>query len=213
MLFLNLFDAHLALLLAAVILSATTGFLALVRDIRSPAYRAFGLGMAALTAETILSYLCLHAVLPDEAVRWFRWRLVAVAFIPGSWLLFSLSYARRNYDEFGRTWKWTLIGFFAVPLGLVSLGRDYLFSGYARATADGNWIIPIGWPGYGFYVCLLAGSVLVLANLEKTLRTSYGGIRWQIKFSILGAGFLLPPASTPRLRSCCFPSPARGLSP
>ena len=146
--------------------------------------------MAALIAETILSYLSLDAVLPGEAVRWVTWRLDAAAFIPGSWLLFSLSYARRNYDEFSRTWKWALIGSFAVPLGLVFLGWDYLFSGYAGSSADGNWIVPIGWSGYGFHICLLLGSVLILANLEKTLRTSYGAIRWQIKFSILGAGIL-----------------------
>ena len=95
-----------------------------------------------------------------------------------------------NYDEFSRTWKWALIGSFAVPLGLVFLGWDYLFSGYPGESADGNWIFPIGWSGYCFHICLLLGSVLILANLEKTLRTSYGAIRWQIKFSILGAGIL-----------------------
>jgi putative PEP-CTERM system histidine kinase len=186
----NTVDMYLIVLLPAVILSAATGSLALVRDIRSPAYRAFALGMAALTAETILSYLSLEALSRDEAVRWAIWSLNAAAFIPGSWLLFSLSYARRNYDEFSRTWKWALIGSFAVPLGLVTLGSDHLFSGYARSSADGNWIIPIGWSGYGFYISLLLGSVLILANLEKTLRSSYGAIRWQIKFSILGAGIL-----------------------
>ena len=186
----DIVDMNLLLLLAAVILSAATGSLALARDIRSPAYRAFALGMAALIAETILCYLSMHAVLPGEAVRWFKWRLSAAAFVPGIWLLFSLSYARLNYDEFSRTWKWALIGSFAVPLALVSLGWDYLFSGYPRGAADGNWIFPIGWSGYGLHICLLLGSVLILANLEKTLRTSYGAIRWQIKFSILGAGIL-----------------------
>jgi len=178
------------LLLVAVILSAATGSLALARDIRSPAYRAYAFGMAALIAETILCYLSMHAVLPGEAVRWFKWSLSAAAFIPGSWLLFSLSYARQNYDEFSRTWKWALIGSFAVPLALVLLGWDFLFSGYPGESADGNWIFPIGWSGYCFHICLLLGSVLILANLEKTLRTSYGAIRWQIKFAILGAGIL-----------------------
>jgi len=178
------------LLLAAVILSAATGSLALARDIRSPAYRAFALGMAALIAEAVLSYLSLRAVMPGEALRWFKWSLGAAAFIPGSWLLFSLSYARLNYNEFSGTWKWALIGSFAVPLVLVFLGWDYLFSGYPKGAADGNWVIPIGWSGYCLHICLLLGSVLILANLEKTLRTSYGAIRWQIKFSILGAGIL-----------------------
>jgi len=187
---LNFSDMRFIISLSAVILSAATGSLALVRDVRSPAYRAFSLGMAALIAETILSNLSLDAVSPEEAVRWSKWCLNAMAFVPGSWLLFSLSYARQNYDEFSRTWKWALIAAFAVPLGLVSLGRDYLFSRHAIGPADGNWIIPIGWSGYVFYISLLLCSVLILANLEKTLKTSYGAIRWQIKFSILGVGIL-----------------------
>jgi putative PEP-CTERM system histidine kinase len=183
-------NMNLIIPVTALILSAATGSLALVSDIRSPAYRAFALGMAALIAETALSCFSLDAVLASEAVRWSKWRLAATAFVPGCWLLFSLSYARRNFDEFSRAWKWVLFGSFAFPVLLVSLGRDYLFSGYARVYPDGSWIIPVGWSGYCFYISLLLCSVLVLANLEKTLRTSYGNIRWQIKFSILGVGII-----------------------
>ena len=39
----------------------------------------------------------LNALLPSEAVRWSKWRMAATALLPGSWLLFSLSYARRNF--------------------------------------------------------------------------------------------------------------------
>ncbi len=181
---------YLIIPLAAVILSAATGFLALVRDMRSPAYRAFALGMAALISEMILSWLTLHTILPGEALKWCRWRFNAAAFIPGSWLLFSLSYARQNYTEFSKTWKWALIASFAVPLGLASLGWDHLSGGYPRVSEDGNWIIPIGWAGYGIYVVILLSSALILANLEKTLMTSFGAIRWQIKYTILGVGTL-----------------------
>jgi putative PEP-CTERM system histidine kinase len=176
--------------LAAVIFSAATGVLALVRDIRSPAYRAFAFGMAALTAELILSWLNVRAELPGEALRWCRWRLNATAFIPGSWLLFSLSYARENYAEFSKTWKWGIVASFAIPVVLASLCWTDLTSGYPRFAGDGEWITPIGWAGYVIYVVMLLSSVLILANLEKTLLTSFGAIRWQIKFTILGVGIL-----------------------
>ena len=55
-------------------------------------------------------------------------------------------------------------------------------------TATG--LFPSAGRATALYISLLLGSVLVLANLEKTLRTSYGAIRWQIKFSILGVGIL-----------------------
>ena len=177
-----------AVCFSAAALSAVTGALALARHLRSPAHRAFALGMAAFAAEAVLSCLILDAVLPGEAVMWSRWRTAAGALVPGSWLLFSLSYARSNFDEFSRNWKWVIVASFVVPAGLALLGWNDLFSTSARLTENGAWLIPLGWSGYGLYVCLLICSVMVLANLEKTLRTSHGAIRWQIKFSIIGTG-------------------------
>ena len=183
-------NVYLIFSLPAVILCAATGSLALVRNIRSPAYRAFAIGMAVLIAETVLSYFNLNALLPSEAVRWSKWRMAATALLPGSWLLFSLSYARRNFDEFGRTWKWVVLRSFAIPVLSVFMGWDYLFSGHAGVARDGSSIIPVGWSGYCFYISLLLCSVLILADIQKTLRTSYGAVRRQIKFSILGVGIL-----------------------
>jgi putative PEP-CTERM system histidine kinase len=183
-------DTHFAIAITGVILSIATALLAPVRDFRSFAYRAFALGMLAFAAETIFFLFGLEAIRSHEAVAWAKWRLTASAFLPGCWLLFSLSYARENYREFIAKWKWTVFASFALTLPLVSLGRDYLFSGSAFMSSDGNWIIPLGWSGYIFYICFLLSSVLILANLEKTLRSSSGKIRWQIKFSLIGIGAL-----------------------
>jgi len=46
--------------------------------------------------------------------------------------------------------------------------------------------LPLGYIGKAFYAVFLISAVLILANLEYTLRASTGRIRWQIKFIILG---------------------------
>lgn len=181
---------NLATCIAASILCAATGCVALARDARSPAYRSFAFGMAVMTGETIVSYLAMNASTPEQALMWSRWGLNVAALLPGSWLVFSLSYARRNFDEFSSTWKWALIAAFVVPVGLASLGWNNLFGPYAEVSDIGYWIMPIGLCGRVFYVTLLLCSVLILANLEKTLRATRGAIRWQIKFSILAAAVI-----------------------
>ncbi|MGC8495153.1 MAG: XrtA/PEP-CTERM system histidine kinase PrsK [Syntrophobacteraceae bacterium] len=176
------------LCLSAAVLCVATGALALVRDVRSTAYRAFALGMGVFAAQAVLSGLGLNAMGPGEAAGWCRWYMTAGALIPGSWLLFSLSYARSNFDEFGRAWKWVIVAAFVVPVGFAVSGWTHLLSSYAILERNGNWVMPLGWAGYGLSVTLLVFSAMVLANLEKTLRSSHGAIRWQIKFAILGVG-------------------------
>ncbi len=181
---------QLALALAGIALSLATAVLALVRDHRSIAYRAFAFGMVALAAETILSVFAGGAVWSEDAIGWGKWRLIAGAFVPGSWLLFSLSYSRQNYRQFVNEWKWVILVSFAAPLLLVSVAGDYLFAEYKYLFTKQIWLLVLGPSGYVFQVLMLLFSVIILANLEKTLRTSYGAIRWQIKFSVLGIGLI-----------------------
>jgi len=181
---------ELALALAGIALSIVTAVLALWRNFRSPAYIAFAFGMTALAAETLLSLFADGAILSGDAIGWAKLRLAAGAFIPGSWLLFSLSYSRQNYKQFVKGWKWIILASFAVPVLLVSVAGGHLFIGSRYAFAKQTWLLALGPSGYAFFVFHLLFSVLVLTNLEKTLRTSYGAIRWQIKFSILGIGLI-----------------------
>jgi putative PEP-CTERM system histidine kinase len=183
-------DTHFAIAVTGIVLSVATAVLALVRDFRSVAYRAFAVGMIALCAETIFFLLGLKATRFYEAMGWAKWMLTASAFLPGSWLIFSFTYSRENYKEFLSKWKWTVIAAIVLHLTLVFLGREYLFGGSAYVTSTGYWIISLGWSGYAFYICFLLSSVLILANLERTLRSSPGKIRWQIKFSLIGIGAL-----------------------
>ena len=61
---------------------------------RSVARWAFVLGMAALAAEEVFFALTADAATPDEMVYWQNWNLAAKSFLPGFWLLFSITYAR-----------------------------------------------------------------------------------------------------------------------
>ena len=118
-----------------------------MRDFRSFSYRVFSLGMAVLIVETFFSLLCMESfILPKDAVSVAQWRMTATAFLPGTWLLFSLSYTRQNYREFLKEWKWTILAAFAIPLCLVFFGRQHLFIESSFAShAMGNWLMP--WAG------------------------------------------------------------------
>ena len=183
----SLVDPNLAICIATAIFCVATCCVALARDARSPVYRSFASGMALMAADTLLSYLAMSAATPEQALLWSKLSLNASALIPGSWLAFSLSYARSNSDEFGKAWKWPLLAAFVIPSGLASLGWNGLLGNFVEVSESGYWVMPLGLYGYGFYVVVLLCSVLILANLEKTLRASHGAIRWRIKFAILAA--------------------------
>jgi len=57
---------------------------------------AFVAGMAAMAVEDVCFALTADATSAEEMVYWQNWRLVAVSFLPGIWLIFSLTYARGN---------------------------------------------------------------------------------------------------------------------
>lgn len=168
--------------------AASGGAILLFRDFRSFPFRFFAIGMIALAFENLFNLFCQEAVLPNDAVMWQKWALSAGAFFPGCWLFFSFSYARLNYVEFIKRWKWLLGFFVAAPFLLVFLYRAELLASPAVYRYYDDWVFPLAWPGLVLHILFLLSSAQALTNLEKTLRTSHGGIRWQIKFFILGIG-------------------------
>src|SRR5437588_6277565 len=72
---------------------------------RSIAHWSLAAGMTAMAVESICSGFAADALLPDETVYWQNWSLVALAFVPSAWLLFSLCYARGHYREFLSRWR------------------------------------------------------------------------------------------------------------
>ena len=172
---------------AALLCSGLAAFVYL-RNTRSFTHRAFAVGMIALALEEALAGLGIGAILPEAVVRWQRLRLVVTAALPGSWLLFSLSFARANYRETVAKWRWVILAAFVVPFALAVVFGDTLFLDGPFVDASADWVLRLGWSGYAFHLVFLLSLTLILMNLERTLRASAGGARWQIKFMILGLG-------------------------
>src|SRR5580698_3305055 len=75
---------------------------------RSLVQWVFIAGMAGFAAENVLSALTADAILPEEMVYLQKWRLILMSLMSGVWLFFSLSYARWNYFEFLKPWRFIL---------------------------------------------------------------------------------------------------------
>jgi hypothetical protein len=158
------------------------------RERRHLAYRVFALGMVALAVREVLGARALEAVFESQALRWHRYRFASEAAITGLWLLFALTFARANQRRFLRLWRWPLAAAFLVPVGIATFGWDSLVTRTSYATP--SWLIPVGQGGQWLHIALLMAAVAILVNLENTLRSAVGSVRWQIKFTVLGIALL-----------------------
>lgn len=156
---------------------------------RSLVHWSFALGMVAFAVESLSVGLSANALLLDQVVSWQVVGLLALAFLPGFWLFFSLSYARGNYREFLARWQLVLLAAFMAPIALVLTFRDELILGAGKPDG-GQLLLRLGFAGTGLHVVLLLSAVLALMNLERTFRAAVGTMRWRIKFMVLGLGVL-----------------------
>jgi hypothetical protein len=179
-----------AISLIGACLSLGLALFALVRNFRSFAYRAFAAGMTALALERVLSLLAGQMSDPAGLLHWEYYHLLAAALQPCPWLLFSLSFARDNYREYIAKWRLQALTISLLPLVIVVFFGSWFFVNAAYFDADAEWVLKLGWPGYAFQVAFLLNAVIILINLERTLRASYGKARWRIKFVLLGVGSL-----------------------
>ena len=179
-------DLNSFLSFLAAIASAGMGVFILWRDPRSFVHRAFAGGMWVLAAEAVLTGMAFYDFSYTEVTPWQRYVLIPYGLSPAVWLLFSLSFARGNYREFLQRWKWAILAAFAFPLSLLIVLPGEIFVRSPIYDEPYGVYLPIGWSGYAFYIFCSLGAVLVLTNLERTLRYSIGHARWQVKFLILG---------------------------
>jgi hypothetical protein len=151
--------------------------------------RVFAIGMVVLAIEAVLTGFSLRVRSPSELIHFQRLRAIIEGSVPGIWLIFSLSFGRANYREFLARWKWVILAFFALPLIPVTLFWEEVYVG-SPIFGETSMLLffRVGWAGYAFRLFYLIGSVLILMNLERTLRYSIGHSRWQVKFMILGVG-------------------------
>jgi putative PEP-CTERM system histidine kinase len=181
-------SAHVLVSLISAGLSVGLAVFALIRDVRSFVSWTFAVGMAVLALERVLSVLAMEAPAPALLLQWEYYRVAAGTLLPCPWLFFSLSFARENYRDFVARWKWPALIVSLSPLMLLVLFGSALFAKLAYFQAGAEWMLELSWPGYVLYILLLLNIVLILINLERTLRASYGSARWRIKFTLLGIG-------------------------
>lgn len=162
----------------------------LYRNPKSFVHRVFALGMVSITLMEAGSAMGLLASSASQQAWWKRASFGGEALLPGSWLLFSLSFARSNYKALLSKWRILILLLFVFPIFLVS----YSWSQLLIVSVDPNELparfIPLGRAGYYLELFLLLSLIWILMNLEGTFRASSGIKRWQIKFMVLGLGSL-----------------------
>ena len=162
----------------------------LIRGGRSFVRITFAAGMLALAAEQIISVLSIQGYIPAYFDHWESWKLVAAGFSLYVWLLFSAGFAREDYADSIKRWKWGSLAVLLLPLVLLVVLKDSLFTPIGGSDGPHGWALNFGWPVYIIQIVFLLACVLILANLERTLRASTGAKRWRIKFIVLGLGCL-----------------------
>jgi putative PEP-CTERM system histidine kinase len=172
---------------AAALVSGLLALSMALRIRRSVANAMFAAGMAVLAVEATCSGLAAHAAFMPDRLNWLNWKFAALALLPGTWLVFSLAYARGNAGEFLRRWRLFVGATFLLPVVFVAVWhRDSVSS--LQTSASGALRLDLA--GFGLHLMLLLGSVVILMNLERTFRAAVGTMRWRIKFMLLGLGVL-----------------------
>ena len=160
-----------------------------VRRDRSLAHWAFSAGMLVFAAVNGLYGFELGSFDPQKIAVFQNAHWVALALIPGPWLLFSLSYSRGNYREFLKRWSFVLAFAFLVPPAVAVFGWD-LTTTAIHQDENQHWLLRLGTPGIVLNLLLLLSVLAVLMNLERTYRAAVGTMRWRIKFMVLGLGVI-----------------------
>jgi len=124
----------------------------------------------------------------DSIVQIERWRLMAMSSLPAMWLPFSLSYSRGNYREFVKIWRPAIWLTWLLPV-FTAISFQSLFRVEHSAVEPGTRpMLQLLWASRAVHLGLIISMVLIVTNLERTLRTAVGTLRWRIKFTILGLG-------------------------
>jgi putative PEP-CTERM system histidine kinase len=201
--------AYLAFLAAA--LSGALAVAAVARKRRSLASWSFFLGMLLFAVEAACHGISLRQVAPDRIEYWQELAFLTRCLLPAPWLCFSLVYSRGNYRDFLRRWGAGLIVVFLGPLILFAVFGTDLVSVIAPDPPQEEWwlrALPIARGLNGF---LLLTAVMVLTNLERTLRSAIGTMRWRIKFLVLGLAIIFAVRFYARSQGLLFAGHALGL--
>jgi len=175
---------------SAAFFGVVTALIALWRERRCLAIWLFAAGMALLALESVFSGLNENALLAEDKMYWENWAVVTTAFLGGTWLSFSLTYARGNYREFLAKWRFVQGAAYALPVAAVILSQGHALAA-VTPDAGGQWLFHLNLAGQIVFSVYLVAAVLVLMQLERTFWASVGTMRWRIKFMVLGLAALL----------------------
>ncbi len=150
---------------------------------------SFSLGVISLAVAEFGNFMILSSNDPLGLMFWKRVSFAGEAFIPGNWIIFSLVFARTNYKELLYKWKTAGIAAYIIPLSFLAFIESDLFVQFSWVQEDPpTAVLLLGSIGRYFCLLLLIGSIIVLLNLENTLRSSAREERWSIKYALLGVG-------------------------
>lgn len=168
--------------LSVVCMLALASFV-LTRNVRSVMNRSFAAGFFALALVEFSHFM----LLATRGFVWTRVSLAGMCLLPGIMAVFSLVFARKNYQESLKQWKWALGTIMILSLWFLyqSVSGAFLLktNQLSLHQFEVYQIQPVG--GY-FVIFLLLSIVFVLYNLEHTYRNASDSLKWQIKYLVIG---------------------------
>lgn len=181
---------YLLQILAAIISIALAVVVCRSEKKNSYARNSLAIGLLLFGFESVFSCISFYVNRPSEIIFWQKLYFLVMAISPACWLLFSLTYARGNDKEFVQRWKGILLTLLIVPLALVGVAWNTLIDVQATTGSEAFWYLALGRVGVLLNIIFIIGCILCLVNLERTLRTSTGMMRWRIKYMIVGLAII-----------------------
>src|SRR5436190_3233759 len=174
---------------AAAALSTALGLAAVGRKPRTIAQYALALGLFVFGWEALLDGFTFISMDGEQRLGYQIDALLAMAAVPGPWLVFSVTYSRGNWKAFLKKWRLLIVAAFAIPGATAFYFHGHCVVGL-RQTVGAEWLLELAPAGSALVLFVLLSSIFVLMNLERTFRASVGTMRWRIKYMVLGLGLL-----------------------
>lgn len=181
---------HAVLSFLSVAVCLALALLMIARAQRLAVHWAFAASLMALAIVQIGNGLNLLADSAHEVLQWRRLAMVGEILMPTGWLVFSLTFARSNARDILHDWEggvWASGLLTVLFLGLVP--SDRMFSLASAPDAPTHYVV-LGPTGRIYASLYLIAQVLILSNLEQTLRYADEEARWYVKFPVVGLGLL-----------------------
>jgi putative PEP-CTERM system histidine kinase len=178
--------AYIVISYLAALTTLSLAVYVLLKEFENFAGRVLFLGLGILGLEAIITGFIFTAGSLETLNFLLHLKIVAASFLPILWLLFSISFARTNFEEFVFRWRFVLLLTLIVPFATAIFLGSHLYKITIIPEQSALVLISLNWAGYVWYLNWLICAVLIIMNLERTIRHVTGHMQWQIKFMVLG---------------------------